>query len=302
MTMNPIRSLLFTPGHRRDLIEKAIRSGADAVIVDLEDAVALEAKPQARNDLADLPVSPVPIYVRTNGPETELMWDDVVAAGQAGVAGIIIPKAEDPELMREIDGALTAIEIAGGHGRSSIGLIPLIESGTGVQLTYEMAIASDRIESVLFGGGEQGDLVADLGVEWTPEGTGLLYARSAVLLAARAAGLPHPLEAVFMDFRNLEAFRIECELARRLGYVGKCAIHPAQVPVIHEVFTPEPELVAEQRKIVAAFEKALEEGAASIAVDGRMVDYAVARVARTIIARAEAAQRAGKESQEAQEG
>jgi citrate lyase subunit beta/citryl-CoA lyase len=295
--MNPLRSMIFTPGHRRDLIEKAIRSGADAVIVDLEDAVAVENKVEARESLADLPSSHVPLYVRVNGPTTEFMWEDVVAAARAGVAGIVLPKAEEPGLLKEISGALTAIEISSGYERGAIGIIPLIESGLGVRQTYEMLVSSDRIESVLFGGGEQGDLVADLGSEWTPDGTGLMLARSQVLLSARAAGIQHPMEAVFMDFRNLDALRVECELARRLGYVGKVAIHPAQVAVINDVFTPAPDVVAYQRKVLAAFEEAEANGSASIAVDGKMVDYAVARVARVIIARAEAAERAGAREQ-----
>ncbi len=290
--MDALRSMIFTPGHRRDLIEKAIRSGSDAVIIDLEDAVALEAKPQARELLSDLPPSPIPLFVRTNGPETGMIWDDVIAAGSAGVAGLVIPKAEHPEIIIQIDGALTALEMTHGHPVGTIGIIPLIESAVGVRNTYDMAIASDRVECVMFGGGEQGDLVADLGCEWTPEGTGLMQARSQVLLSSRAAGIEHPFEAVFMDFRNHEALRVESELARRLGYVGKVAIHPGQVPVINDVFTPAPEVVEYQRKVLAAFEQAEAEGSASISVDGKMVDYAVARVARTIIARADAAERA----------
>ena len=292
--MQPLRSMLFTPGHRRDLIIKAINSGTDAVIVDLEDAVALEAKADARALLADLPESHVPLYVRTNGPTTDMMWDDVVAAGRAGVAGIVIPKAEHADLIKQLDGALTALERVAGHPEGSVEVIPLIESGLGSRNTYDMAIASARVKCVMFGGGEQGDLVADLGCEWTPEGTGLMYTRSQVLASARAAGIQHPFEAVFMDFRNLDALRVETELARRLGYVGKVAIHPAQVAVINEVFTPAPDVVAYQRKVLAAFEEAEAEGSASIAVDGKMVDYAVARVARTIIARAEAAERASE--------
>jgi citrate lyase subunit beta/citryl-CoA lyase len=284
--------MLFTPGHRQDLINKAIRSGADAVIIDLEDAVALEAKPRARALLADLPASPVPLFVRTNGAETGMLWDDVVAAGRAGVAGIMVPKAEDPGLLRQIDGALTALEMVAGAEPGRTTVIPLIESAAGVRLTYDMAISSPRIECVMFGGGEQGDLVADLGCEWTPDGTGLLHARSQVLLAARAAGVPQPFEAVFMDFRNLDGLRVECELARRLGYVGKVAIHPAQVAVINDVFTPPPDEVQRYRRVLAAFDEAVAGGSASIAVDGRMVDYAVARVARGVIARAEAAERA----------
>jgi len=298
--MEALRSMIFTPGHRRDLIEKAIRSGSDAVIVDLEDAVALDAKPQARELLADLPASAVPLFVRSNGAETGMLWDDIVAIGKAGAAGVVLPKAEDPGLIKEMDGALTALEMAFGHEPGSIGIIPLIESGLGVRLTYDMAVASPRVECVMFGGGEQGDLVADLGCEWTPEGTGLMHARSSVLMSSRAAGIEHPFEAVFMDFRNLEALRVESELARRLGYVGKVAIHPAQVAVINEVFTPAPDVVEYQRKVLAAFEQAEAEGSASIGVDGKMVDYAVARVARAVIARAEAAERAA--ARQAQEG
>ncbi len=284
--------MLFTPGHRLDLIEKAIKSGTDAVIIDIEDAVALDQKPVARQLLADLPASPIPLYVRTNAVETGMMWDDIVAAGKAGVTGVMIPKAEQPGVIKEIDGALTALEMAFGHEAGTMEIIPLIESGLGIRNTYDMATASDRVECMMFGGGEQGDLVADLGCEWTPEGTGLMQARSQMLMESRAAGIQHPFEAVFMDFRNLDALRVESELARTLGYVGKVAIHPAQVAVINDVFTPAPEVVAYQRKVLAAFEQALEEGSASIAVDGRMVDYAVARVARVVIARAEAAERA----------
>ena len=290
--MDPVRSMLFTPGHRRDLIEKAIGSGTDAVIVDLEDAVAVEEKPKARAGLADLPPSPVPIFVRTNGIESGMLWDDVIAAGQASIAGLVIPKAEDPNLLVQIDGALRALEITTEREVGSIAVLPLIESGIGVRATYDMMRAGDRMASVLFGGGEQGDLVADLGVEWTPEGTGLLHARSKVLLDARAAGCDHPMEAVYMDFRNADGLRQECELARRLGYVGKVAIHPAQIEVIHDVFTPSPVEVTHHRRIIDEFEAALAEGTASISVDGKMVDYAVARVARAVLARAEVADRA----------
>ena len=255
--MDPVRSMLFTPGHRRDLIEKAIASGTDAVIIDLEDAVATAEKANARAGLADLPTSNVPLYVRTNAVETGLLWDDIVAAGQAGIAGIVVPKAEDPDVLRQIDGALRVLEMAAGREVGSITLVPLIESGVGVRATYDMVGAADRIRSVLFGGGEQGDLVADLGVTWTPAGTGLMHARSKVLMDARAAGCEHPMEAVFMDFRNLDALRVECELAKTLGYVGKAAIHPAQVPVIHEVFTPSVDEVEHHRRIIEAFDAAL---------------------------------------------
>jgi citrate lyase subunit beta/citryl-CoA lyase len=277
------------------MVEKAGRSGTDAVIVDLEDAVSVANKPLARSNLAELPPSPVPYFVRTNAANTGLLWDDLRAAGVANVGGVVLPKAEDPGVFSEIDGVLTEMERESGKPAGSVTVIPLIESALGVRLTYEIALASSRVECVMFGGGEQGDLVADLGVEWTPEGTGLMYARSQVLLSSRAAGVPYPMEAVFMDFRNLDALRVESELARTLGYIGKVAIHPAQVPVINDVFTPPADVVEYQRKVLAAFEEAEAAGEASIAVDGRMVDYAVARVARTVIERAEAAAHAGEQ-------
>jgi citrate lyase subunit beta/citryl-CoA lyase len=226
-----------------------------------------------------------------------MLWDDVMAIDGSGVVGLILPKADDPRVISMLDGALTVLEGQSGREQGSITIIPLVESARGVRLTYEMALASDRVDCVMFGGGEQGDLVADLGAEWTPEGTGLMQARSQVLLSSRAAGIPFPMEAVFMDFRNLDALRVECELARTLGYIGKVAIHPAQIPVINDVFTPDPEVVAYQRKVLAAFEEAEAQGKASIAVDDKMVDYAVARVARAVIARAEAAANAAKGSE-----
>jgi len=293
--MDPVRSMLFTPGNRLDMLAKAVHSGTDAVIVDLEDSVSVDNKPEARANLDQLPESPVPYYVRTNAVETGLLWEDVVAAGRSPSVGLIIPKAEDPGVISQVDGALSALEMTTGKARGAITLIPLIESALGVRFTYEIARSSERVECVMFGGGEQGDLVADLGVEWTPEGTGLMQARSQVLLSSRAAGVPYPMEAVFMDFRNPDGLRVECELARTLGYVGKVAIHPSQIEVINDVFTPSPEVVEYQQKVLAAFEEAEAEGKASIAVDGKMVDYAVARVARAILARADAASRAGKE-------
>jgi citrate lyase subunit beta/citryl-CoA lyase len=286
--------MLFAPANRPDLVGKALASGTDAVLVDLEDSVPLEAKAAARDGLRALPRTDVPMYVRVNGAETGLLWEDVVAAGQAGVAGIVVAKAEDPDLFRRIDGALTALELAAGRAPGSTHLIPLIESAIGVRQTYDLCTSAPRVVSVLFGSGEQGDLVADLGCEWTPEGTGLLHARSQVLLSARAAGIQAPMDAVFMNFRDSDALRVECELARRLGYVGKTAIHPAQVPVIHDVFTPPAAEVERQRRILAAFDRAVAEGSASISVDGRMVDYAVARTARTVLARADAADRASR--------
>jgi len=282
-----LRSMIFSPGNRPDLVAKGVASGADAVIVDLEDAVPESAKEAARRNLRDLPRSGVPLYVRVNGAASAHLWDDVVAAGACGVAGVVLPKADDPALLCQLDGALTVLERQAGQPSGSTEVIPLIESAGGVLCARELCETTSRVRTVLFGSGEQGDLVTDLHCEWTPDGTALLAARSLVVLAARAAGV-QPMDAVFMDFTNLDALRTECLLARRTGYAGKVAIHPAQLPVIHEVFTPTPDEVARQRRIVELFDQAVAQGSASITVDGRMVDYAVAAQARSVLARAAA--------------
>jgi len=289
--MDAVRSMLFTPGHRPDLIAKAVRSAADAVIVDLEDAVAIKVKEEARANLDSLPDSPIPYFVRLNGFQTGLMWEDLVAAAHAGAAGVILPKAEQREVMLEVSGALSALETATGRPDGSIALVPMIESAVAVENSFEILDGLPRVQAMMFGSAEQGDLVADLGVEWDPTGTGLNYSRSRVLLAARAAGLPHPIDGVFMNYRDSEALRIESKMGRRMGYVAKLAIHPAQVSVINEVFTPTPEEVAHHRAILDLFEKAEAKGTASIGADGQMIDYAVARTAKSVLARARIAQR-----------
>ena len=285
--MKSVRSMLFVPGHRPDLIPKAIGSAADAVIVDLEDAVAAGVKGQARANLTSLPDSPIPLFVRVNGYQSGLLWEDLVATAQAPVDGVILPKAEDRATMLKVCGALSAWETHMGRPEGSIALVPMIETAPGALHAFEIIQDCPRVDAVMFGSGERGDLVADLGVQWEPTGTGLHYSRSRVLLAARAAGLAQPIDGVFMNYRDQKALRIECQLARRMGYVAKLAIHPAQVEVINDVFTPTPEEVAHHLAILDAFGKAEAEGTASIGADGQMIDYAVARVARSVLARVE---------------
>jgi len=281
--MKAVRSMLFAPGDRPDLIAKAARSPADGVIVDLEDGVAMGVKKEARANLGSLPDGEVSFFVRLNGFDTGLMWEDLLAAAHAGVAGVIIPKVQQRRVMLKVCGALSALEAATGRPDGSIALVPMIETALGVQNAFEIVGGSPRVQAVMLGSGEQGDLVADLRAQWDPEGTGLHYSRSRVLLAARSAGVAQPIDGVFMDSRNLEGLRTESRLARRMGYVAKLAIHPAQVAVINEVFTPTEEELARNRAILEAFEEAESRGKAAVSVEGRMVDYAVARTARSVL-------------------
>ena len=275
--------MLFAPGDRPDLIAKAARSPADGVIVDLEDAVAVGVKEEARANLGSLPDGKASFFVRLNGFDSGLMWDDLVAAAHAGVDGVIIPKAEQFRVMLKACGALSALEAATGRPDGSFALVPMIETAIGVRNAFEIVGGCQRVEAVMIGSGEQGDLVADLRVQWEPEGTGLHYSRSRVLLAARSAGVAQPIDGVFMDYRNLERLRTESRLARRMGYIAKLAIHPAQVDVINEVFTPTEEEIARHRATLEAFEEAESGGTAAVGVEGRMVDYAVVRTARSFL-------------------
>jgi len=281
--------MLFCPANRQELIEKAVARGADAVVVDLEDSVPEADKEKARANLQHLPASPVPVYVRINGPPTPWALEDLRAAVQAGVSGVVVPKAESPDDIRRLDEEASRQEAARRSGR--VEFILMVESSLGVLRAYELAHSTHRVVSLCCAAGEAGDLVADLGCSWSPEGIELLYARSHVLLAARAAGLEYPLDGVYMNFRDSEGLRRECMLAKRLGYTGKMVIHPAQIPVVHEVFTPTEEEVAQQRRVVEAYERALQEGRGAIELDGRMIDYAVVRKAKRVLALAARMQR-----------
>ena len=289
----PIRSLLFSPASKPSMVSKALNSEADGVIIDLEDAVAASEKDSTRDALPDLNDADMVTLIRVNGADTEWFWRDVVAAVRTGADAVLIPKAESPDVIRRVDGALTAIEAE--HGRQKrTEIIPLIESARGVFLVHDVLTASDRVTTLLYGSAEQGDLVADLGCEWSPEGKELLTSRAWVLLAARAVPIEQPLDAVFMNIKDLDGLRRESELARSLGYTGKAAIHPAQIPVINDVFTPSSEEVEHERRVLELFEEALARGDGALAVDGVMVDYASARRARAVLARAEAAERSAE--------
>jgi len=282
-----LRSLLFAPGNKPEIVAKAARSGADAIIVDLEDSVPADEKAAARAALASLPPTEKPVYVRVNGTETPWIWEDLLAIGRAQVRGGFLPKAESTQDVCRVDGALALLEQSVGGEVGSIELVLMLESSLGIHRAYDLLVSSKRVASACIGSAESGDLIADLGASWSVEGMELHYAMSRVVVASKAAGIRFPLDGVFMNFRDQESLRRVCEIARRLGYTGKAVIHPAQITIVHDCFTPSAEEVAEQRRILTEFERALDAGSAATSLDGRMIDYAVARRARNIIELAE---------------
>ncbi len=291
--MEPFRSLLFVPGHRERLLEKAPGAGADGLLLDLEDSVPDAEKPAARERVGEMlrdPEGP-PRYARVNsfGAEggEECIRADLEAVVRPGLSGVVLPKAESAEEIQALDAELERLESAAGIGPGKVEIIPFIESARGVLFAYAVLTALPRVASVCFGGAEDGDLMTDLGCRWSAEGAELLYARSKVLLEARAAGIDHPLDGVFLGLDDEEGLVRDAENAKRLGYRGKTVIHPRQVEPVNRVFSPSEREVAYYTDMIAAFEEAEAEGAGAISFRGKMIDRAMVRKARSVLAQAE---------------
>ena len=286
--MTTFRSLLFSPGSSAKMMAKAKQSGADALIFDLEDAVAPHVLPEARATVASALAAPEEpaMFVRVNHPDTGQMDADVEAVTAEHLYGIILPKADVPDDVKRLDAALTAREGALGLEAGRITILPLLESGRGLHFAYDIATASPRIEGLAFSSGEEGDFFADLNAQWTPDGAAMLYPRSKTVCETRAAGLYWPVDGVCMQLGSPDVLRSECEQARRLGFQAKCAIHPSQIATIHDVFTPSDEEVAEKRAIVAAYRDAESRGLGAVQVDGKMIDKANVVLAERVLARA----------------
>lgn len=262
-----ILTWLYVPGDRPEVVSKALHAGADAVIVDLEDAVSASRKEYARHATADLlgDRHPVPVHVRVNALDSPWGGADLSALGGLhGLAGLRLPKISSPEQI-----TATADRTAG-----TVALYALLESAIGVERAYEIARAHPALRGLSLG---EADLRADLGV--TSE-SGLDWPRSRVVVAARAAGLAPPAQSVFPDIRNLEALAASCARGRALGFLGRAAIHPRQLPVIERAYLPGPAEVSAAAEIVAAARRT--PGAVALP-DGRFVDPAMLAGAERIM-------------------
>jgi citrate lyase subunit beta/citryl-CoA lyase len=267
-----MRSLLFAGATRPDLVAKLGRSGPDAVAIDLEDAVPPEAKQEARAALPGLvaSVSGPRVFVRVNGPATDLFEADLVAAAPLPIDGVVVPETESAD---DLDRARSVL----GEEKD---LIAGLESARGVADARE--ILADASPAVAYFGAE--DYIADVGGRRTAIGKEVLYARSEVALAARLAGVP-TLDQVVVDFRDEVAFERDAETGRAIGYRGKLCIHPAQVPVANRVFGASAAEVERARALLAAWEEGAAKGIAAVEFEGRMVDGPALRMARDTIAR-----------------
>jgi citrate lyase subunit beta/citryl-CoA lyase len=262
------RSLLFVPGNRLELLAKVGRWNPDMVIVDLEDAIPLDQKETARQRLetAELNLLQCPVLVRVNPDGTPWHDADVDAAVHSRAAGIVLPKAEVPGRVAALARTLADSRVPA--------LILGIETARGITAARELMV--DGVTGAYFGAE---DYIADVGGRRTAAGLEVLYARSAVVVAARLAGIPAIDQAV-VALNDDEAFRVDAEAGRDLGYSGKLCIHPSQVALAHAAFTPGESEVAAARTVVEAARKGVG------IVDGMMVDAVHLRAAQQVLAQA----------------
>jgi citrate lyase subunit beta/citryl-CoA lyase len=285
--MSGPRSIMTVPGNREDMLAKSPTYGADALVFDLEDSVPVADKPKARALAAEYigrHKAITSVYVRVNSLETGMTADDINAVAVNGLIGIKLPKTESADMIKAVDALLGEAERKHGLPERSIGIDVGLESAKGVWFAYEILSASPRVHSVMLGTAQDGDLQTDLGYLWSAEGNEILYARSRVLLAARAAGVGHVLDGAYSNVRDPEGLRICCEAARKLGYRGKSVIHPNQIETINRIFAPTAQEIAYYRRVIVAFDAAVARGSAATTIDGKLVDYAMVGMAKRVLA------------------
>jgi citrate lyase subunit beta/citryl-CoA lyase len=263
------RSFLFAPGSEERKLGRALEAGADAVVADLEDAVAPAEKPAARARATRLlreSSTSAARLVRVNAVGTEWHEADLHAAAAEEVDGVVLPKA-------------SAFAVAAVGEAVELPIVAIVETATGLREAY--AIASHPRVAVLLLGAV--DLGLALGLEPRDDGQELLFARSSLVVDSAAAGLRAPVDRVWLDVRDLDGLARDCAFARSLGYRGKALIHPDQVAVAHEAFAPSADELARAREIVAAYDQAAADGRGVVALDGEMIDLPVVERARQLL-------------------
>jgi citrate lyase subunit beta/citryl-CoA lyase len=267
------------PGANERALEKARSLPADALILDLEDSVAPDAKPAARARVAAAAASGAyghrEVTIRVNAPGTPWFADDLRAAAEAGPDAVVVPKVDSPDTVREVADALAA---AGAPDRTAIWA--MLETPTAVFQARAVAAASPRLTVLVLG---TNDLAKELRAEHVPGRAPLLAALSAGVLAARATGRA-VLDGVYNDVRDPEGFAAEVRQARQFGFDGKTLVHPGQIDACNRLFAPAPEEVDRARRVLAAFEEATSQGRGVATVDGRMVENLHVEQARRVLA------------------
>jgi citrate lyase subunit beta/citryl-CoA lyase len=288
--VKPLRSLLFVPGHRGAWVDKAIASGVDGLILDLEDSVPENLKAGARAEVARSIArlhesgSRVGVYVRVNALDTGLSGDDIEAVLVPGIDGLSLPKTYGPEDIVRFDALVTHFERKNGLDTGWVEFICNLETAEAYASCEQMAVASPRVATLFAGTARDADVSRSIGFQFSPAGLETLYLRSRAVLAARAAGLEFPLVGVWQDLADPDGARSFSEQNRGLGFRGQVLIHPSHVDLANEVFSPSAFEVAFYEGMIAAFDKAEAEGAAAVVYEGMHVDYAHIKTAREVLA------------------
>lgn len=286
--MQLMRSWLFVPGNRARMIRKAPTLGADVVVYDLEDALPSAEKASGRRLVAEALEAPPGRslrYVRVEADPGRGL-EDARAVVRPGLDGLVLPKVSEVSQLHQIDAALEALEAGAGMQPGSVRILAMIESARGLLEAPAIAAACPRMVGLFFGAE---DFTLDIGV-FAPEEEGpdeMLYARSAVAVATASCGLV-AVDRIVPEFQALGPLAADCKRARQLGFGGKGVIHPRQIACVHQAFAPSEQQVEKAREVIRGFEQALREGAGTVQVEGKMVDWPIVEKARRLIRMAEA--------------
>ncbi len=292
--MEPLRTLLSVPGNRQNMIEKAGSLPTDVLVLDLEDSVPAAEKANARAMVRDAVTGPIlkgqRVFVRINSIGSGLMEDDLEAVITPGIDGINIPKPNSADDIKKVEAIVERLEKERGIEKGHIKLTPWVETAKGLINAFEIASASPRIVGIIFGAE---DFTLDTGMQRTEGGEELLYPRTMVVVAAKAADVI-AIDTPYNNFKDDEGLIREATLARNLGFEGKYIIHPSQIEPVNQAFRPSPGEVEQARRTVEAFEAAEAQGFASTSVDGKMIDIPQANRSRKLLMVADSIERREK--------
>jgi citrate lyase subunit beta / citryl-CoA lyase len=291
--MWPIRSALFVPAHRRDWVGKAIRVSPGAAVLDIEDSVPPDAKPQAmanlHEEITELREAGVGAFVRIN-PLSERTGEEIAAATTDGLTAIVLPKTASPDEIRRLHDLLSYHEGRAGLPHGTVGILPLPETPEGMHDACALAKASPRVKGIhgALSGPVSGDFARAFGFRATSDGIEQLYLASKLVLDSRAGGAPYPIAGIFgTPMNDLPAVERLIRRARDIGYTGVAVMHPSHVAVANAVYRPTEEEVAYFAGLLKAFEAAEKAGLGAVSYQGAMVDYAMLPLAQEIIAEAQ---------------
>lgn len=267
------RSFLFVPGNKTKMLDKALNSETDAIIIDLEDAVSLDSKDSAReclsNYFSNKRLTEKPLYLRINDINTEDWKDDIPLVNQLPLKGIILPKTNSSK----------DVQIVHSKLQKELEIIPLIESAKGLLSAFEIA-CEDTVSQLAFGAV---DFCLEMGLPSMNNERELLYARSQLAVHSKAAGIKPPIDSVFRDIKDITGLHEETKASKKLGFGAKLLIHPNQIKTVNQCFEASEQEIHEAMEIVSAYEEALKNGSGVIDFNGKMIDYPVYKKAKEIL-------------------